>query len=669
MKVYIRLLSIVSILTLSTNVFAEKKEVTKQPSSEIPAKREFPINPEVNPCDNFHKYACSKAEASFKLRDDRSSHTFAFSDSDERLLEAKKQFFKNLPNEKKLDTRGQQLKDYYMACMNEAEGVKQEKEFITKLVSEIKKIKTPSEFVNYNIESLFNGGDSFFSFGGAPNKDNPKIYDVYLSSNIMNLPEHSYYEDKALMADYKNLIVDFFKIINPGQKQEDYQKKAEGIVKIELEFVKTYPKPAVRRQRWSEKREESQESMLKKYPNLHLEKILSKTPQNLMVTNSIPEGLEFLNKNLNAENLETFKDYYLYSMASDILDDSNQDYFKKVFGFSNKYLGGPAVRSDRQERCTQKVMYSFMLELDSVMLPRLFPNFPEEKVRAVASKIRDSIIKGMQRNTWLSAKAKEKAIAKIEKARLYLVKPQNDREWDLKPVKKYSSTKRLENRTLLKKSMMEKDLLDLKSEVNHDAWGMGPLMVNAYYDPTSNKFVLPIGILQYPFFDVSGSVIENLGAVGAVLAHELGHGIDDQGSKYDENGKLSQWMSMDDLKEFSRRGQRMIEQFNKAGHNGMLTLGENVADLVGLTFAYNAAFPDGNGSIEDKKKLFLSYARLWCNVSLPKQDENQLKTDPHALGWARINEQVKHQTGFAEAFSCKSGDKMTLSDKERIQIW
>jgi putative endopeptidase len=213
----------------------------------------------------------------------------------------------------------------------------------------------------------------------------------------------------------------------------------------------------------------------------------------------------------------------------------------------------------------------------------------------------------------------------------------------------------------------------LRKGVNIHAWGMGPLTVNAYYDPTKNKFVMPIGILQYPFFVPEGDIIENLGAVGAVVGHELGHAIDDEGSKFNAEGKLKQWMTDDDVKKFKLRGEKMAEQFSKIGHNGQLTLGENVADLVGLTFAYNAAFP-ANLSIkkentEDKRKFFVAYARLWCDVMRDKRKEMQLKTDPHSLGYARINEQMKHQSGFQEAYSCKKGDKLYLDPKERIQIW
>ena len=180
---------------------------------------------------------------------------------------------------------------------------------------------------------------------------------------------------------------------------------------------------------------------------------------------------------------------------------------------------------------------------------------------------------------------------------------------------------------------------------------------------------MPIGILQYPFFVAEGDLVENLGAVGTVIGHELGHGIDDEGSKFDAQGKLRQWMTDQDIKKFQDRGSKMMDQFNKIGHNGALTQGENVADLVGLTFSYNAAFPNGNGTNQDKQKFFVAYGRLWCNVMREKAKEMQLKTDPHSLGYARINEQVKHQRGFHEAFSCKKSDALFLSENDRITIW
>ena len=249
------------------------------------------------------------------------------------------------------------------------------------------------------------------------------------------------------------------------------------------------------------------------------------------------------------------------------------------------------------------------------------------------------------------------------------MQPTTDREWDFKPAQKFSSKTPYANAKKLTLAGHERTLQRLREGVNQEAWGMGPLTVNAYYSPDKNKFVLPIGILQYPFFIPEGDIIENLGAVGAVAGHELGHSIDDEGSKFDSSGKLRQWMAEADVKKFQERGQKMLKQFDSIGHNGALTQGENIADLVGLTFAYNAAFPEGKGEKLDKQKFFVAYGRVWCSVMREKAKEMQLKTDPHSLGIARINEQVKHQPGFMEAFSCDKNNKLYLDPKDQISIW
>ena len=198
---------------------------------------------------------------------------------------------------------------------------------------------------------------------------------------------------------------------------------------------------------------------------------------------------------------------------------------------------------------------------------------------------------------------------------------------------------------------------------------MGPLTVNAYYSPPDNKFVLPIGILQYPLYDPTMPEEANFAAIGTIIGHELGHGIDDKGAQYDADGKLNNWMTPDDLKEFKSRGIMFVKQFEKVGHNGELTLGENVGDHVGLTFSYQAAFPNGNATLEQNKTFYTQYGRVWCNVSRPKLDEVLRKTDPHSAGRERINQQVVHQQGFYDAFSCKAGDKMFIDPKDRIRVW
>lgn len=659
----------IPLIFLSLISFAASDAKKVEPTSEIPAKREFPINAEVNPCEDFHQYVCSIAESRFKLRDDRSHHTFAFNDSRERLLDAKKDFMKNLPKEKNLSPRGQQIKSFYTSCMDIKSRAKEEREKVKKVQAELSKIKTAKSFVNYLNTQAKKGETSFVYLSDRPHLEDPLKLTLYVHVGMMDLPDQTYYEKADVMAAYQNLLTEFFKTVDPTLTEEKAQERAVRQVNFQKDFIKTYPVASVRRQRYSEKRTSSQEETLKNYSALNLSQLFEMAPKTAQVNIPIPESIEFLNANMTDEKLDTLKDFYLYKAASEVMDEAYPKFFQTQFDFEKNFFGGPQVRADLQERCTTAAGGTFQLELDQILIDRLFPGFKDEKVMELGSKIRSSIASGLERNTWLSPEAKAEAMKKIKTARLQLVRPQNEKEWDFIPVQKYSSNKFIENNRIHSLARLKKSMEDLKHPANQMSWGMGPLTVNAYYSPPENKFVLPIGILQYPFYDKDGDMIENLGAVGAVVGHELGHSIDDQGSQFDADGKLREWMTMKDKAEFSKRGQKMIDLFNKAGHDGKLTQGENVADLVGLTFAYQAAFPEGKGTVEDKKRFYTSYGRVWCNVSRPDFDKMLLKTDPHAQGWARINEQVKHQPAFAEAFSCKSGDKMYLSEKNRVQIW
>ncbi len=658
-------LFLLTLFTLTSPLYSHAMEQ----SSEIPLKREFPLNAKEKPCNDFHKYVCSNVEASFKLREDRSLHDFAFSDSSERILEAKKAFFANIDKEKNLSKRESQVKSFYEACMNEKTGIEQEIQATKKLVDSLAAVQSMDDFFSLNISKLWAGEPSIFSPFTNSNKEDPNRYDVGVLTKLMNLPQYSYYDNKDLMAEYRKLVLSYFRIVEPKTTKSELEKRVDAMIDFEKKFVQIYPHPEEARKRWSEKREETQKDFSQKYSALQLQKILAKYPKSLMVSNPIPEALDFLVQNKSEKNLQAMKDFYLYSTGNAYFDDSQPAFFKQRFEFDKKYLGGPNTRPERTERCTKSVMRSFNRELDATLLPRLFPNFPEVKIRSVAAKIKESMVNGLKKNTWLSKASKEKAILKIKTAKLYLVKPQNAKEWDFLPIKTYSNANKIENEMIHAKASLEKEVENAKHPVNLAAWEMGPLTVNAYYEASANKFVLPIGILQYPFFMAEGDLIENLGAVGTVFGHELGHGIDDQGAKYDEKGRLANWMSETDLTEFQHRGKRLEEYFDRAGHNGSLTLGENIADLVGSTFSYQAAFPYGKGSIEDKQRYFVAYARLWCYKARPKAEELQVKTNPHSLGWARINEQVKHQPGFQEAFSCKAGDPMYLDPKDQVTIW
>lgn len=650
------------------------RAIAQNSSSEydIPDRREFPINEKINPCEDFHQYVCSKVEASFKLRPDRTSHIFSLYDARERLLSRKIKFVENLTQENGLPERPQQFVDFYKACINEEDRLKDELNWVQKISGEILQINSIEELLDYNYQNFLSGKPSLINFGITPSALDTKKLVAYLLINLSYLPERSYYEKADLIEAYEDIVLSILKIVEPETSEKALKSRAKRVVKFEAEFAKIFPLPAERREIFSQNHETTQSEVLRKHPKLRLKETFFKMlPSDVAVSNYLPAINDYVSEKLNNENLKTLKDLYSVQLVSSFVEFSEANLHKKQFNFRHKFLGGPAVESPNNEKCTIAVMQNFAKELDELMIQREYGQFPEAKVIALAEQIRLSIIDGMKKNTWLSDEARSEAIKKIQVAKLQLVKPKNSKEWNFLPVKKYNPKQSIANSFLRNQAKFEHQLNSLKSGRNKDAWNWGPLTVNASYNPVENIFNLPMGILQYPVFDDQNSEIENLAAMGVIIGHELGHGLDDQGARYDSSGVMRSWMTEADRESFKKRSLGLIEQFNQIGHNGKLTLGENIGDLVGVSFAYKAAFPETSSmtDLEKKRQFFISYAKVWCGVRTEGEKERYLKTNPHSLGYARINEQVKNQKGFAEAFSCQPGDRMTLPEEKRVSIW
>jgi len=530
----------------------------------------------------------------------------------------------------------------------------------------IGQLKSRQELQDLMASRFFDPSYQFLDWGSIANQNDPRHNDLYVMTEIMTLPEKSYYENKDLLKDFQKLDTAFFITVVLDQPE----KRAESVVEFEKAFAKVHPTPEVFRQRISANMYRSQEDFLKKYPQLRLEKLFVKSPKNTQIRDFAPESLQFLDEKLQAMPLSDLQSLILWHSLSGMMDDAYPEFFAQYFELRKKYLGGPDKRPDRDERCTKSVMHNFGMELDEDLLPILFKNFPEKKVDTLVEKIRESLQQELTENTWLSPEAKKEALRKIAKANLKLVKPRRLKDWDFLPVQKYNAKTPIANSLKLRKAQIEKNLKELKELRNRNLWTMAPLTLNAYYSPSDNQFVLLQGILQSPFFDPKASAIENTAAIGSVTGHELGHAVDDQGSRYDADGKLKQWMTMKDLAEFSHRSEKLVKQFDGIGHNGRLTLGENIGDHVGITSSFRVAFPDeAKASSEDLQKFFISYAKVWCGIDRPEYAKMRLKTDPHALGYARINEQVVHLDGFAKAFACKKGNKMFLDPNDRVRVW
>ncbi len=636
-------------------------------NSPVPDKREFPESKTIKPCEDFHAYVCSEVEKSFKMPEDRSYWNFAFVDNSERLLTAKKNYFKLIENGyEPVTDRAKPMKNFFMACMNEKASQTDEKFVVETEKERLLKVASHKELIDLSASRMDQAEFTLVNFDTIANSKDSSRLDALFMSKIMSLPERSYYEKKDLIQDYQKLLTLFFTTL----KVDDAEKRAGWVIDFEREVANRFPLPAEFRHRFSTDTSIKRKDLLKKYPNLNLEVILKRVPERVVLRDLSPETLIWLNATLQKLPLEQLKSVYLFHALESYMDDGYPEYFNASFEFNKKFLGGEAVRPPRQERCTKQVMKRYNRELDQELIPVLFPKIDEAAMVETAESVRKNLLASLEKNTWLSKKAKKEAINKIKVASLYLVKPKNDVEWYFNPTLTFASDKPIQNSKTFQKAMIERDIRELSEPRLKNRWGTAPLNVNAYYSPSDNKFVLLLGILQPPMFDSNATLVENLAAIGSVVGHELGHAVDDNGSKYDSKGSLRQWMSKKDLEMFKKLTEPLVTQFNAAGHDGKLTLGENIGDLVGVTTAYSTAF-EGKANVpqSDKRKFFVAYAKNWCSVIRPDLEKRFIKTDPHAMGYARINQQVVHQNGFYEAFDCKAGDKMYLAPEARVRVW
>lgn len=628
-------------------------------------KRDFKTDSTINPCENFYKYVCNQTISNFKLPANRSSHGFSFDDIKEYLLDQKKDYFTNLRKVSASSPEEKMIKSYYLSCMNKSNSIDSEKKLISSTVEKVEKISDREHFSNFIFDNMKAGNPSFLSlWANLPNFENSEKMDVYFDIDLLSLPEKSYYKNTKITKDLQDLIASLFANIGLN----NVRSKAKKVIDFEKALAEKFlTQVQINKRVFSLTRMPDKTRSLN---NLKIGKYIAELPGKPHVRDLFGhDAYEFIDKQLSNANLETLKLIYLYHSLRKYMDDAYPEFMNKSIKFSNTHFGGPSQRPDRQERCTKEAESKFGMELDYILFPKLFPNFPVRKVKKMVLKIKDGLLSTIEKNVWLTPAAKNAALKKIKHLNIRLIAPESDQEWNFTKAGKYSSSNIVFNRRLYRQLKHQKFVEDLTKEIKDPLWSFGPLTVNAALLPPYNAIIFPVSMFLPPFYDPELPEEVNMAAIGTVIGHELGHAIDDKGYTFDFKGRVKPWIKEKDEKEFIKRTKPLIAQFDDIGHDGSFTLGENIGDLVGLTNSYEVAFAKKAKPASLKRQFFIQYGKLWCEVERPKVSKLRLKTDPHSLGFARSNEQVKHQPGFAEAFNCNAKDSMVLPEKDIIRIW
>ncbi len=391
-----------------------------------------------------------------------------------------------------------------------------------------------------------------------------------------------------------------------------------------------------------------------------------------------PGFVKEINDMIKDTKIEDWQNYMKWNIARESMSYLSDDFVQVRFDFYGKTLSGTPEMKPRWKRVLNNVNGLLGEAVGKIYVDKYFPAEAKERMLKLVGNLKLAFQDRIQKLTWMSEDTKKNAMAKLETMNTKIGYPD---KW-----KDYSSIvitdNYLQNVLNASKFAVRDNLDEAGKPVDRDDWGMTPQTINAYYSPTMNEIVFPAAILQPPFFSLEADDAVNYGAIGVVIGHEMTHGFDDQGCKYNSKGNLENWWTEEDSKAFEDKTSILVNQYaafipiNDLHLDGKMTLGENIADNGGLTLSL-AAYQKTDEWKNDQKikdftpmqRFFLSYAQIWRNNIRDEELMKRIKEDVHSPGKYRVNGGVVNIPEFYQAFGVKEGDKMYIADEERAKIW
>jgi putative endopeptidase len=394
-----------------------------------------------------------------------------------------------------------------------------------------------------------------------------------------------------------------------------------------------------------------------------------------------PRFFKELGTMMKTETVDSWKTFLRWQLINSTASFISKDFEKQNFDFYYTTLSGQEKMEPRWKLVLDVTSGSLGEAIGQLYVEKFFPPAAKERMTALVMNLKKSLKQRIENLAWMGPKTKEEALAKLDKMGVKVGYPNKWRDYSGLEITSDSYVMNILNSQAFEfRFTMDK----VGKPVDREEWDMTPQTVNAGYYPNRNEIVFPAGILQPPFFNLDADDAVNYGAIGMVIGHEMTHGFDNYGRQFDKDGNLRDWWTKEDSRLFDDRAAILIEQYNhyevldSAFVNGKLTLGENIADLGGITVAYNAyklslegkEAPKPIDGFSDKQRFFLSYAQIWRTNMREAELRKRVKTDEHSPAKVRINGVVYNVPEFYEAFpSVKEGDKLFRPAAQRPVIW
>jgi putative endopeptidase len=580
-------------------------------------------------------------------------------------------------------SQNQLLGDYYLSYTNMKARNKEGFQSVKVDLDEINALKSMEELPTMVAKLHLDGLGTLFSFGVDQDLKNIDRNVVYLSQGGIGLPNCEYYlkENKKTILDAYKLYVEK-SFVKFGYSQIDAHNTAKIIVDFETNLAKSMLTPAelrVPETTYNMTGMNEVGSLFGKFDfNSYYQKIGLKSVDSIVIgTTKFVETIASL---YSDEDLEAWKKYLTWNVMNSYLGHLGEEFVELRFDFYGRTLSGKKERKPLNESCIDELTRMEVGELlGKAFVDKHFSKNAQERVNVMVDNLLIVFKDRISNLDWMSDQTKKEALIKLSSIGRKLGFPE---KWEDYSSLNFSKDDYVSNVREMNRFSTRKNLEQLNKPIDKTKWGMPAHMVNAYYHPLLNEIAFPAGIMQAPFFDENAEDAVNYGRIGMVIGHEFTHGFDDMGSKFAADGSFKNWWTEEDRKLFEEKTKTLGETYSGfcplEGHcvNPELTMGENIADLGGLTmalYAYKLTKECKSGEKREgftpEQRFFIAYAQLWKIKYTDAEMKNRIANDSHSPGMYRVNGPLMNCPEFFEAFSVKEGDKMRNSKMKVAKIW
>jgi len=634
-------------------------------------------------CRDFYRYAVGGWLQKNPVPADYPSWG-AFNELAERNREALHQILERLAkSQAPAGSDERKLGDFYGTCMDEASI---EAQGARPLANELHRIAAVATLPQLEAEiarlQTF-GVNAAFQVGSEQDRKDSESVISTAAQGGLGLPERDYYtktdkESKALRAKYVSHVARLFALA--GEKKTAASAHAKTVLAFETKLALASMTPAEQRDPIATFNKMGAAELSKLTPNFSWSSYFKAigAPEKTAVNVQQPKFFQTFSRQLTAEPLSTWKTYLKWQLLSAAAPYLSKAFVDEDFDFNERTLQGTQQILPRWKRCVSATDQALGFALGRLYVAQYFP--PESKVRMdqLVQNLIAALSEDLASLPWMGEATRKAALQKLSAFTPKIGYPDKWRDYSALAVAREAYVSNVMAGTLFE---FHRDLAKIGKPVDRTEWGMTPPTVNAYYNPLKNEIVFPAGILQPPFFDGKADDGLNYGAIGAVIGHEMTHGFDDQGRKFDAKGNLTDWWTKDDAAQYEARAACVEKQFSgyevEPGlhEKGQLVLGESIADLGGLSIAYRAMRKALEGKPEPApidgltadQRFFLGWARVWATNDRPEFARLMVNTNFHPLDRFRAVGPASNMPEFAKAFSCKAGDPMVRA--EACRIW